>query len=90
MYVALRDQVRDTARQHPRLARPRTGHDKDRRAFVQHRLALRRVQPLQQVDAPTGLGLALRGRRGVVSRHGRRLRRGNHARVVEAEQIGEQ
>ncbi len=90
MDVALRDQMRDTARQHPRLARPRAGDDEDRRACVQYRLALRRVQPLQQVDAPTGLLRALRGRARLVGRHDRRLRRGNHGRVVEAEQIGKQ
>ena len=62
----LADQVGDPAGQHPRLARAGAGHDQHRRALVQHRLTLRRVQPVQQL-------LCVRGGRlpGAGAGHGR-------------------
>ena len=49
MHPPLADQIRDPPGQHPGLARAGPRHDQDRSALVQHRLALRRVQPLQQL-----------------------------------------
>src|SRR3954453_2707204 len=49
MDVALADQVRDPAGQDARLARPRAGDDQHRTALVQHRLALGRVEPVEQL-----------------------------------------
>jgi hypothetical protein len=40
-------QVGDAPGQHGGLARPRTGDDQQRRALVQDRLALLRVEPVQ-------------------------------------------
>ena len=42
------DEARDARREHARLARARTGEDQQRSIDVQHGLALRRVEPLEQ------------------------------------------
>ena len=42
------DQARDARREHARLARARTGEDQQRSVDVQHGLALRRVEPIEQ------------------------------------------
>ena len=49
--VALGDQPRDPAGEHPGLARPRAGDDQQRRSLVDDRLALRLVEPLEQLLA---------------------------------------
>ncbi len=49
--VAGGQQVGDPAGQHRRLARPGAGDDEQRRALVQHRLALLRVEPVEEVVA---------------------------------------
>ncbi len=67
MDVAEAHQVRDPPGQHPRLARPRAGHHQHRRARVQHRLALRRVEVGQQLV----LGDALAPHRAVLAGPGR-------------------
>ena len=53
--IAGGEQVGDSAGEHRRLARPGTGDDEQRRPLVEHRLALRRVQALEQfVDVRVG------------------------------------
>ena len=47
--VARGQQVGDAAGQHRRLARAGAGHDQQRRALVQHGLALLRVEAVQQL-----------------------------------------
>ena len=55
-------QVGDPVGEHPGLARPGAGDDQQRAALVQHRLALLRVEPLEQ---RLGVGVpAARRRRG--------------------------
>ena len=56
-YVASGQQVGDAAGEHRRLSRTGTGDDQQRASLVQHRLALLRVQPVQQL-----IGVARRGR----------------------------
>ena len=47
--VAGGEQVRDAAREHPRLARASPGHDQERRATMRHGSSLRRGQSLEQL-----------------------------------------
>ncbi len=46
--LTLGDEVGDAVGEHPRLAGPGSGDDKQRTTLVQHRRALLRVQPLEQ------------------------------------------
>ena len=62
MRVPLADQVGDPPGEHPGLARAGAGDDQHRRALVQHRLALRRVQALQQLVAVRAAGVVARPR----------------------------
>jgi hypothetical protein len=55
--VALGQQPGDAVGEHPRLARPRTRDDQQRRPRVHDGLPLARVQTLQQGPAPGGAGL---------------------------------
>jgi hypothetical protein len=57
LHVPLGDQVRDAVGQHPGLSRPRAGDDEQRTAGVEDRLALLRVQTVEQrrrVDGKSG------------------------------------
>ncbi len=52
--VAGGQQVGDPPGQHGRLARPGAGDDQQRRALVQHRLALLRVEPVEEFGRSRG------------------------------------
>src|SRR6185312_11604496 len=58
MDVALADQVRDPPGQYPGLARAGTRHHKHRATLVQHRLALGRVETLEQLLRRQPIALA--------------------------------
>ena len=55
--VAFGEQPADAVGEHARLARAGPGHDQQRRARVHHRLALARVEPLEQRRTTGGAGL---------------------------------